>query len=163
MEEVALEANVGLGTVYRKFNDKHQLANAVAHDVISEIYEDQVEILKSNLSAVDKIYQIFACYAKMTQKYGKIHAMIVDLLLTDQGEDEFKETFLSHLKSLYTEVIANGQKEGIFREGDPRLFEIFLHNMINTQLVKQVAEFMPLEKAPYFSDDLVLNGISKKE
>ena len=67
MEEVALEANVGVGTVYRRFNNKQQLANAVANEVITEIYEEQVEILKSNQSTVDKVRKVCACYAKITK------------------------------------------------------------------------------------------------
>ena len=162
IEEVALEANVGVGTVYRRFNNKHQLANAVANEVISEIYEEQVQILKSNQSTVEKVKKVFACYAKITQKYGEIHPMIVDLLNSKEGEEEFKETFLLGLKNIYTEIITNGQKEGIFREGDPRLYEIFLQNMINPQMVKRIAEIMPLEEATSFLGDLALNGLLKK-
>ena len=143
IEEIALEANVGVGTVYRRFNNKHQLANAVANEVISDIYNEQVGILKSNQPTVDKVYKIFNCYGQITQKYGEIHPMIVELLVTDKGDNEFKETFLSHLKQLYAEVIEHGQKEGVFRDGDPRLYEIFLHNMINPQMVNQFAEISP--------------------
>ncbi len=162
MEEVALEANVGVGTVYRRFNNKHQLANAVANEVISEIYEEQVQTLKSNQSTVEKVKKVFACYTKITQKYGEIHPMIVDLLVSKENEEEFKETFLLGLKNLHTEIITNGQKENIFREGDPRLFEIFLQNMINPQMVKQIAEIIPLEEATSFLADLALNGLLKK-
>ncbi|MCQ6279277.1 TetR/AcrR family transcriptional regulator [Bacillus sp. EB600] len=162
IEEVALEANVGVGTVYRRFNNKHQLANAVANEVISDIYNEQAVILQSNQPTVDKVYQIFNCYGQITQKYGEIHPMIVELLVTDKGDNEFKETFLSHLKQLYAEVIEHGQKEGVFRDGDPRLYEIFLHNMINPQMVNQFAAIMPLENVPYFLADLALNGVLKK-
>jgi AcrR family transcriptional regulator len=162
IEEVALEANVGIGTVYRRFNNKQQLANAVANEVISDIYNEQAVILQSNQPTVDKVYKIFNCYGQITQKYGEIHPMIVELLVTDKGDNEFKETFLSHLKQLYAEVIEHGQKEGVFRDGDPRLYEIFLHNMINPQMVNQFAEIMPLENVPNFLADLALNGVLKK-
>src|SRR6478752_6951580 len=98
IEEVALEANVGVGTVYRRFNNKQQLANAVANEVISEIYMEQIEILHSNKSTVDKFYEIFNCYGSITQKYKEIHPMILELLTTEIGEQEFKETFLTKLK-----------------------------------------------------------------
>jgi hypothetical protein len=49
--------------------------------------------------------KVFAYYAKITQKYGKIHPIIVDLLVSEKGEEEFKETFLLGLKNLYAEVI----------------------------------------------------------
>ena len=88
--------------------------------------------------------------------------MIVDLLNSKEGEEEFKETFLLGLKNIYAEIITNGQKEGIFREGDPRLYEIFLQNMINPQMVKRIAEIMPLEEATSFLGDLALNGLLKK-
>jgi AcrR family transcriptional regulator len=162
IEEVALEAKVGVGTVYRRFHNKHQLVNAVANEVISEIYEEQVHILKSNLPTVEKVEKVFACYANITLKYGEIHPIIVDLLVSEQGEEEFKETFLLGLKTLYAEVITNGQRENVFREGDPRLFEIFLQNMINPQIVKQIAEIIPLEETPSFLADLALNGLLKK-
>ena len=85
-----------------------------------------------------------------------------DLLNSKEGEEEFKETFLLGLKNIYAEIITNGQKEGIFREGDPRLYEIFLQNMINPQMVKQIAEIMPLEEATSFLGNLALNGLLKK-
>src|SRR3954451_8532477 len=88
MEEVALEANVGVGTLYRRFNNKNQLANAVANEVISDIYNEQAGILQSYLPTVDKVYKIFDCYGKITQKYGEIHPMIVELLVTDKGDKE---------------------------------------------------------------------------
>ena len=163
IEEVALEANVGIGTVYRRFHNKHQLANAVANEVISEIYEEQVQILKSNLSTIEKVKQVFACFAKITYKYGEIHPMIVDLLVSKESEEEFKETFLLGLKNLYAEIITNGQKEGIFRDGDPRLYEIFLQNMINPQVVNQISKIIPLEETNDFLADLALNGLLKKK
>ncbi|MEH7177846.1 TetR/AcrR family transcriptional regulator [Neobacillus vireti] len=162
IEEIAVEANVGVGTVYRRFNNKNQLANAVANEVLAETYEEQVDILKSNLSTVEKVKKIFACYAKISQKYGNIHPMIVDLLVSKENDEEFKQTFLLGLKNLHTEIIINGQKENIFREVDPRLLEIFLQNMINPQMTKQIAEILPLDEAASFLADLALNGLLKK-
>lgn len=162
IEEIAVEANVGVGTVYRRFNNKNQLANAVANEVLSEIYEEQVDILKSDLSTVEKVKKVFACYAKISQKYGEIHHMIVDLLVSKENDEEFKQTFLVGLKNLHTEIIINGQKENIFREVDPRLLEIFLQNMINPQMTKQIAEILPLEEAASFLAELALNGLLKK-
>ena len=157
-----MEADVGVGTVYRRFKNKQQLANAVANEVISEIYEDQEQILKSDFSAVEKVQQIFACYAKITQKYGQIHPMIVELLVSEEGDTEFRNTFLQSLNKLYAETINTGQKEGVFREGDPRVYEIFLQNMINPFIIKQIAELMPLKETPYFLADLALNVLLKK-
>ncbi|WP_285766685.1 TetR/AcrR family transcriptional regulator [Peribacillus sp. SI8-4] len=163
IEEVALEAKVGVGTIYRRFTNKNQLANAVAYEVIAEIYEEQAGILQSNLSTIEKVRNVFACYAKITIKYGEIHQMIVDLLVSEKGEENLKESFLLGLKKLYAEVITNGQKENIFREGDPRLYEIILQNMINPQMVKQIAEIIPLEQTPSFLADVALNGILQKK
>ena len=88
--------------------------------------------------------------------------MIVDLLNSKESEEEFKETFLLGLKNIHGEIITNGQEEGIFREGDPRLYEIFLQNMINPHIVKRISKIIPLEEATSFLGDLVLNGLLKK-
>lgn len=131
----------------------------MAYEVFSEIYEEQVQILRSNESAIEKVKKVFSCYANITHKYGEIHPIIVDLLLTENGDEEFKQTWLTGLKNLHREVIRSGQEENIFKEGDPRLYEIFLLNMINPQIVKQISEIIPLEEATTFLADLALSGL----
>ena len=159
IEEVAQKANVGVGTVYRRFKNKKQLARAVANEVITEIYKEQTEIVQSNLSTIEKVQETFACYTKITEKYGQIHEMIVDLLVTHIGDEAFKETFLSNLKTLYTEIVIAGQKEGTFPAGNPNLYVIYLQNMINPYVVNQISKIIPLEHTPSFLAELALNGL----
>lgn len=83
------------------------------------------------------------------------------MLSAEKENEEFSSTFLKSLQNIFVEVIASGQKEGIFQEGDPRLYQIYLENVINPKVVKELAEFMPLENTAYFLADLALNGLMK--
>ncbi|MEH7225743.1 TetR/AcrR family transcriptional regulator [Bacillus sp. JJ1566] len=159
IEEVAIEANVGIGTVYRRYNNKKQLANAVATNVISEIYDQQDEILKGNYTAEEKVKKLFACYARISENHKKIHGMIVDMLIEQKENEEFSNTFLKSLQNIFVEVITSGQNEGVFRNGDPRLYQVFLENTINPKVVKELSEIMPLKDTADFLADLALNGM----
>ena len=83
-------------------------------------------------------------------------------MTTEIGEQEFKETFLTKLKQLYAGLIEHGQKEGVFRDGDPLVYQIVFFNMINPNIINQMAEFMSLEDTLYFLADLALHGALKK-
>ena len=159
IEEVANLANVGIGSIYRRYKNKKQLINAVATNVISEIYDEQAEILQGNFKADVKVKKLFACYAKISVNYKKIHGMIVDMLIEQKENEEFSSTFLKSLQNIFVEVIASGQKEGIFRSGDPRLYQVFLENMINPKVVKELSEIMPLKDTADFLADLALKGM----
>jgi len=163
IDEIAKLAGVGVGTIYRRFNNKDQLAKAVATIIIHEIYEEQDIIKKADISADEKIRKLFGCYANISIKYGKIHHMIVDILITEDGSDEFSSVFLKSLSDIFTDIIQLGQKQGIFREGDIRIYHIFLENIVTPKVVHELSKIMPLTHTADLLTDLALNGILIKK
>lgn len=163
IEEVAKAAEVGIGTVYRRFKDKEQLAKAVANEAISDIYSEQEIIIRENIRADEKLKKLFACYAKLSIKYGKIHPIIIDFLVQEQGKEEFSQVFLTSLHNIFVYVIEQGQEEGIFNAGDPRSYHIYLENLVSPVVVMKLAEVMPLKDTADFIADLALNGLYTKK
>ncbi|AWE06037.1 hypothetical protein DCE79_00810 [Lysinibacillus sp. 2017] len=159
IDEIAKLAGVGVGTVYRRFISKEQLAKAVATIIIHEVYEEQEIIKVADISADEKIRKLFGCYANISIKYGKIHQMIVDILVAEDGQDEFSSMFLKSLSNIFTDIIKLGQKQGIFREGDLRIYHIFLENIVTPKVVNDLSKIMPLTHTADLLTDLALNGI----
>jgi AcrR family transcriptional regulator len=161
VEDVANKAEVGVGTVYRRFGNKQQLTAAVITDIFLQIYENQLRISKSDYSADQKIRLIFENFTNISRHHGKIHDMGLAMINSGELGDEMQKSLLFHLKEILREVIIQGQKEGIFREGNPEIFVILLFNMVNPQVVFQLKSWVPTEEIPKYISDMILKGLSK--
>lgn len=157
IENVATKAGVGVGTVYRRFSNKNNLAEAVISDIFSKIYEEQLEIMKNNYPADEKIKLIYEHFAKISKEYGKIHDMALDFI---QGSD-MEHSFYTHFKKIVRMVIVQGQNEGVFREGNPEIYEIFIFNMANPKVAYQLKKLMPPSEIPEHITKMILKGIAQ--
>ncbi|MBB3111551.1 AcrR family transcriptional regulator [Paenibacillus phyllosphaerae] len=163
IEDVAIEANVGVGSVYRRFSNKQQLVFAVSYEVLQEVFEEQERILHERFSADQMLIEIFACYARLSVIYGKIHEMILDILVSpDPIYEEFQCNIVSTADRIYDEIIRIGKESGRFVDEDPRLIKIILKNTISPQVVKQLAEITPIEHIAQKLAVLALHGIAKR-
>jgi AcrR family transcriptional regulator len=162
VEDVAKQARVGVGTIYRRFNNKYQLAVAVVMDIFSEIYEEQNKISNTECSADKKIEMIFEHFTTMDKKYGKIHDMSLNLMNSDEIGIDLQQSVLTHMDGIFQKVIKQGQEEGIFRDSDPKILEILLFNMVNPHVAYQLKQHMPVTEVPNFLSEMILNGLSKR-
>jgi AcrR family transcriptional regulator len=161
IEEVAKKASVGVGTIYRRFSNKHQLATAVVMDIFIEIYEKQVEISKGAYSANRKIELIFEHFSDIGREYGKIHEMALKMMNSGDLNNEMQAWFFKDFKGIIKKVILQGQEEGIFREGNPEIYEILLFNMANPQVAYQLNQLIPSSEVPKYLTEMILKGLSK--
>lgn len=161
IEDVAKKANVGVGTIYRRFSNKHQLATAVVIDVLIKIYEEQIQIANGNQRADQKIRLIFEHFTKINKEYGKIHQMLLEFIHNGELGGDLQESLLTKLKGIFRQVIVQGQQEGIFRDGDPEIYETLMFNMVNPHLVYQLTEILPVEEIPGYISGMILKGVTK--
>jgi AcrR family transcriptional regulator len=162
IEEIAAEAGVGVGTVHRRFSNKTILAVAVVSDVFSKMKEDQLEILKTNMPVDHKIRRLFDIFAAAHLQHGKIYSLGLHLATIAEIEDVMKNSLLSCLEGCLQTVIEEGQKEGIFRAGDPKLLELMIINMINPALIVQLNEHMPADQIAKYISDMILSGLVQR-
>jgi AcrR family transcriptional regulator len=161
MEEIAAEAGVGVGTVHRRFSGKTVLAAAVVTDIFLKIKEKQLEIMKMDIPADQKMRRMFKLFATSLEKHANIYK--IRLYLAEMGElgDEMRASVLSSLEGSVCDVIVQGQNEGIFREGDPKLMELLIINMINPNLILKLKEHVPIGEIPYHISEMILTGLTK--
>jgi AcrR family transcriptional regulator len=160
IEDVAKKAEVGVGTIYRRFHNKDQLAGAVVMDIFSQICEEQVEISKTTYSADKKIEMILMIFTKISKQYGKIHEMALKMMNDGELGNDIQHSLLSQLKGIFKKVIIQGQQEGTLRKGDAEIFEILLFNIVNPQVVYQLKQRVPTEEIHKYLTEMILNGLS---
>ncbi|MDC3414514.1 TetR/AcrR family transcriptional regulator [Aquibacillus sp. 3ASR75-11] len=161
VEDVAKEANVGVGTIYRRFKNKYHLATAVSMDIFSEIYEEQNKISLTNHPADTKLELIFDYFTMASRRYGKIHDMSLQLMNSKEIGDDLQQLVTSNMKKIFLKVIIQGQKEGLFREGDPEVFQILMFNMVNPYVVYQIKQRIPMSDIPSYLSQMILKGLSR--
>ena len=161
IEEIAQEAGVGIGTVYRRFANKSQLALAVITDILSTFTTEQERLANSNYTAEEKIKLIYGYFSTLSNEYGKLGSMVIDLINTDNEFGQLKNSILTHLRGMIRQVIAQGLQEGSFRNIDPRVLEAFIFHVASPQFIYELKQFVPLPEIDHLFVALILKGISK--
>ncbi|MCP1145516.1 TetR/AcrR family transcriptional regulator [Lysinibacillus endophyticus] len=159
IEEIADHANVGVGTIYRNFGSKQELANLISYEVLNEIYKKQIEVIESDFPIEEKLYKIFDTFIYLSTEYGEIHQMVLQLLTSTIEPNPLKEDWQQKLHSLYHRLVALGQKEGIFSKENTLIQEKILINTVNPMMVKEVSAILPIEEAAVTLSKFVLNGL----
>ncbi|KRE49747.1 TetR/AcrR family transcriptional regulator [Paenibacillus sp. Soil724D2] len=162
IEEIANEAGVGVGTVHRRFSNKTVLATAVVTDIFQKIKEKQLQVVKMDMPADQKIRLLFDIFSASHLQYGKIHSMGLHLATIGELGDDMRASLLTALEGSVLDIILQGQEEGIFREGDPKLLELLIINMINPHLILKLKEHVSAEKITETVSDMILLGLVKQ-
>jgi len=162
IEEIAAEAGVGVGTVHRRFLSKNLLAAAVVTDVFTEIKKKQLEVVSLEIPADDKMRLLFELFSASHQQYGKIHSLGLHLATEGELGHDMKTSLLVGLEGGVQRVIEQGQREGLFREGNPALMELLIVHMINPNLILKLNEQLPPSEITKHVSDMILLGLSQK-
>jgi AcrR family transcriptional regulator len=162
IEEIAAEAGVGVGTVHRRFSNKTVLALAVITDVFLKIKDEQLELIKTPMPVDQKIRLLFEKFSISHIQNGKIHSLALHLATTGELGDQMRNSFLFGLDGGLKDVIVQRQKEWKYRDGDPKLLETLIINMINPNLIVKLKELLPAEQIAQHVSDMILLGLIKK-
>ncbi|WP_208592054.1 TetR/AcrR family transcriptional regulator [Gracilibacillus suaedae] len=156
VEEIAAKAEIGVGTVYRRFINKERLIWAVGMDVIKEIREKQLLDVNLPVPADQKICLILEEFLLLHRKYGKLHEMLLQL----SEETEFGEEIKQTLTDVIQVAIKEGQEQGIFRKQDPVVLEAYILHLVNPKLISTLRYHIPVEEIPKTISKFVLKGLS---
>jgi hypothetical protein len=136
--------------------------SAVVTDIFQKIKEKQLQVVKMDLPADQKIRLLFEIFSASHLQYGKIHSMGLHLATIGELGDEMRASLLTAIEGSVLDIIIQGQEVGIFREGDPKLLELLIINMINPHLILKLKEHVPAEKITETVSDMILFGLVKK-
>lgn len=161
MEDIAKKAQVGIGTLYRRYKNKDQLAVAVVLDIFAELYEKHEQLSQVDCPANEKMWLVFQYFTEISEKYGKIHDMVITLLNSKECGSELEKSITSNLKGVFSNIIVQGQEEEIFKKGNPKAYEILIFSMVNPRVLNDLRGVMPVEEIPNYLSEVILNGLIK--
>jgi AcrR family transcriptional regulator len=161
MEDIAKKAQVGIGTLYRRYKNKDQLAVAVVLDILGELYEKHDQLSQEAYPADKKIGLVFQYFTEISEKYGKIHDLVITLLNSKEWGSNLEKPLIYNLKSVFSDIIVQGQEEGIFKKGNTKAYEILIFSMINPRVLNELRGVMSVKEIPNYLSEVILYGLRK--
>jgi AcrR family transcriptional regulator len=118
MEEVARRAGVGVGTIYRRFPSKDHLFAAVSHAACADTQHCLQEAAQAARDPLSKLR------ALVLVQYHRCEgqATLLDLRPPAEGAaggTVFDQQLYDTFHAMLQQVIADGQRQGAIRQGDP--------------------------------------------
>jgi AcrR family transcriptional regulator len=119
MDRVASAASVAKGSLYNYFHSKKDLLQFVYAKIIDPIFQDLIEIVATEQSAIEKL----SSHLRQLLEHVAKHARVFKLLFDDDTahgllqstERSTQEKGCQHLAEIFRQGIA----EGVFRPSDP--------------------------------------------
>jgi AcrR family transcriptional regulator len=138
MEEVARRAGVGVGTIYRRFPSKDQLFAAVSHAACA----DTRHSLQAAAQAAPNPLAGLRALVLVQYRRSQHLATLIDLRPADPGgchQAHDSEELYEALHTLLAQVIAEGQRSGDIRPGDPGVLAAICLELLSPRAFQHVA------------------------
>ena len=123
VHDVASQAHVGVGTLYRHFGNREDLLRAIINAVVDDVLTQICQAVQPH--ADDPRTALFALVSaglRVQQQYQSVFSVVRDSRLTKLFDRTYRETRRTQLLDPIKGVIERGIQRGIFREGlDPEL------------------------------------------
>ncbi|MBA3947976.1 MAG: TetR/AcrR family transcriptional regulator [Herpetosiphonaceae bacterium] len=135
MEEVARQAGLGVGTVYRRFPSKEHLFAAVSHAACRDMHHCLQQAVAAERDPVHRL----AAVVHMHYHRNEQQAALLDLRarLGQDGRNYSpspeQQQLAEALHHLLQHIIVDGQQQGVFRRGDPRTLAAFCAELLKPQ------------------------------
>ena len=168
VERVAEKAGVSKGTIYTYFKDKADLVLVLVREVAELLLNDIEKASKLDGAIHERLLKMADVLDDCIDQHRELLFYIHqpnDLNRCVPGiDDSAMRSVLIRIIGAVSAIVADGQKQGVIIEGDPKVYALVLlstfHNLLDTET------YLPDVKininARYLMN-LFLNGIRKKE
>jgi AcrR family transcriptional regulator len=144
MEEIARRAEVGVGTLYRRFPDREALIRAVFRDSFRAVADETRAALAEEPTAWDALVRIMRLSAqlRLSMRLHTYSAAVTAIVRADEESERLRQEAVDVLE----QVMRRAQAEGTLRDdvgvGDlSMLFVSVVHQMHN--LTEEAAQLAP--------------------
>lgn len=155
MEEVARHAGVGVGTIYRRFSSKEELLAAVSHAACASTCDSLRAASHAahpiaRLKALALVQFHHSAYASLTHAPPPMHAAE-------------PEEVARLLHALLADAIADGQRQHLLRDGDPRLLAAFCLELLSLRTCRRLGDACQADAETLAEEAVrfVLHGLSR--
>ncbi len=151
MDDVAKEAGVGKGTIYRYFKDKEDLYIAVALEGFINIQVQLKAIVDRDMDYIDKIIEISNCLAKLSKGRKPVLRVMEEAL---ERKDQLAKCYAertSELKRKVRQTIAQVFQHGLDNNllkldvTADQYAELWIHQIIGLSRFPSEVEKIPID------------------
>jgi AcrR family transcriptional regulator len=156
--EIARDAGVAAGTLYRYFGNKEEIFRAVMRDLLDGWLETARRALAEGGTAVDRLRRL----GEASVDFNRENALINSVYRRDEEIifapllEELHEHLLTQNVAMIADVIRDGIREGTLREVDPEraAFVLFLGgDALSNQTHHPYQDVLPLY------GEIIMNGL----
>jgi TetR/AcrR family fatty acid metabolism transcriptional regulator len=152
MDDIAREAGIGKGTIYRYFHSKEDLFFNILDNGMDEIYNIMLEKEKGKGRADVKLQKIMESMADFVIK----NRPLLNLMHEIEGKEIMKRAPNIHAQNkkmldIIAKVLKEGAKEGRFRKGNYKLWAVLM----------ALASRGGIHMSPAMSKEKIMRGITE--
>ena len=163
IEEVAVAAGIGKGTVYEYFDSKLHLFQAVMENSVELYYDSIIPVEGTTLSFEERLRRLIESHVRFCQANRELTRIV--FWDTEIMDSELKDWFLSIRKekeNQLTEVIRQSIHKGELRQFDPYLMTVMLGGIITSLWGPITLDNWSIDAAELASSitDMIMQGVS---
>ena len=163
MERVAQEVGIAKGTVYLHYHDKQELLEAVKESALEPLTAKTEEVLKGGSDGGRKLRMYALRYLTyFDENRDLFRVLLYEREVTRVVASRYRTPRYRRMLDSMTNVIADGVRDGIFREVDPRkAAAMFIESniaLVNQRLLADVNT--PVEDDAQLVADVFLRGMT---
>lgn len=172
-KEIAIAAGVSEAIIFRHYANKDELYSAILdHKACDRRFQNPFEELAEKVAAKDD-FGVFYTMALNAIEHHAEDRDFLRLMLHSALEDHdlartFVESFITEIYEFLGSYISQRQKDGVFREVNPRIairafIGMFVHHSLNNILWDKEQKLLKVsnEEAAHEFATILLNGIKK--
>lgn len=169
MHEIAREAEFGIGTLYKYFNNKQELYQSLIHEVAEKFHHAVLEALREEsdpLAAIRK--HVMVRYKLVSENLPVVRLYYAETrsagLNVRAGFDQELLKQHDEFIEILSGVFEQGVRKGVFRKLDPYGMALALDGILNAFLFRMVEQPERFRDQNYLSTatDVFLNGVVEK-
>lgn len=143
MDDIALKADIGKGTIYEYFKNKDDLFFAIYETMCREFNGAILKSMKSQKTASSALKEFTVAVLKAFDDWREFSFVVLDFWAEHRkGKSvhvRFNEIYNISRKAI-SEVIKAGMKSGEFREGDPFVIASIMIAVLDGLLIQRIFE-----------------------
>ena len=136
--DVAREAGVSVGTMYRHFPAKHELLAEIVDDICGHEREIVAKVAADGDDPAARLAAAVRCFAERAVASGRVAYAVI----AEPAPAEIEAERLAHRRALadiFGEIIADGVEQGRFPEQDPAISSTAIVGAVSEVLVGPLA------------------------
>lgn len=162
MEEIAVAAQIGKGTIYEYFDSKLHLFQEMLEKSINMYYES-LRVNRDHLSVTDRIQIIMGSHIRFLQEQKELTRLVFwDIDIFDEDLKKWGQAIHRNKEKRLKKLIVEGIERGEFRNIDPTLATLAIMGILGSLWAPITLEEWDVDPADLARKvtDIVLHGIT---